>query len=146
MTPSRVGTDVPEANAMADTLQEIWDETKAVLKLAKERMRGRDPGEVPITFEVGEQVWLDSQNLRLKTNSPKLTDRRLGPFKVVEKLSDRAYRLQLPENLKIHNVFYVSLLSKVLEDPNRLIVREPGPLEVEGEEVYEVEEIIDSER
>jgi hypothetical protein len=69
----------------------------------------------------------------------------MGPFQIVEKLSDRAYRLQLPENLKIHDVFYVGLLSKVKEDEARPILREPGPLEIEGEEEYEVEEIVDSE-
>jgi hypothetical protein len=119
MTPSKLWTEVPEANDMADTLQEIWEETAVALRLAKERMTGREPGEVPETFDVGEKVWLDSCNLRLKTNSPKLTDRRLGPFKVVEKLSDRAYILQLPENLRIHNVFYIGLLSKVKEDKTR---------------------------
>jgi hypothetical protein len=146
MTPSKVQTEVPEANSMANKPQEIWDETSAALKLAKERMAGREPGEIPNSFEVGEKVWLDSRNLRLKTNSPKLTDRRLGPFEVTEKLSERAYHLKLPENLKIHDVFYVGLLSKVNEDPARPITQEPGPLVVEGEEEYKVEEIIDSER
>jgi hypothetical protein len=42
-------------------------------------------------------------------------------------------------------VFYVGLLSKVKEDKSRLIIREPGPLEIKGEEEYEVEEIVDSE-
>jgi hypothetical protein len=74
ITPSKVTTEVPEANSMADTLQGIWDETSAVLKQAKERMAGREPGEVPETFNIGEKVWLDSHNLQLKTNSPKLTD------------------------------------------------------------------------
>jgi hypothetical protein len=54
--------------------------------------------------------------------------------------------LDLPENLKIHNVFYVGRLSMVKEDDARPILREPGPLEVEGEEEYEVEEIVDSEQ
>jgi hypothetical protein len=146
MTLSKVVTEVPEANNMADTLQEIWEETSTALRLAKERMTGREPGEVLEEFEIGEKVWLNSCNLQLKTNSPKLTDRRLGPFKIVEKLSDRAYCLQLPDNLKIHNMFYVGLLSKVREDEARPILREPGPLEIEGEEEYEVEEIVDSER
>jgi hypothetical protein len=146
MTPSKVVTEVPEANGMADTLQEIWEETSVALRLAKERMAGREPGEVPETFKIGEKVWLDSRNIQLKTNSPKLTDRRLGPFEITEKLSDRAYRLQLPENRKIHDVFYVGLLSRVKEDKSRPILREPGPLEIKGEEEYEVEEIIDSER
>jgi hypothetical protein len=146
MTPSKVVMEVLEANNMANTLQQIWDETSTALRLAKERMAGREPGEVPEEFAVGEKVWLDSRNLWLKTNSPKLTDRRLGPFEVTEKLSNRAYQLKLPENLKIHDVFYVGLLSKVKEDEVRPILVEPGPLEVEGEEEYEVEEIIDSER
>jgi hypothetical protein len=145
MTLSKVQTEVPEANNMANTLQEIWEETGAALRLAKEQMAGREPGEVPETFDMGEKVWLDSQNLKLKTNSTKLTDRHLGPFEILEKLSERAYQLDLPEHLKIHNVFYVRLLSKVKEDESRPILREPGPLEVEGEEEYEVEEIVDSE-
>jgi hypothetical protein len=63
MTPSKVVTEVPEVNSMADTLQEIWEETNAALRLAKERMAGRNPGEVPEVFEEGERVWLDSRNL-----------------------------------------------------------------------------------
>jgi hypothetical protein len=74
MTPSKVITEVPEANHMADTLQEIWEETSVALRLAKEQMAGREPGEVPEVFEIGEKVWLDSRNLQLGTNSPKLTD------------------------------------------------------------------------
>jgi hypothetical protein len=74
MTPSKIVTEVLEANDMVNTLQRIWDETSAALKMAKERMTGREPGEVPNNFEVGEKVWLNSHNLRLKTNSPKLTD------------------------------------------------------------------------
>jgi hypothetical protein len=60
MTPSRIQMEVPEANNMANTLQEIWEETKAALRLAKERMTGREQGEVPESFEPGEKVWLDS--------------------------------------------------------------------------------------
>jgi hypothetical protein len=123
MTPSKVVTEVLEANSTADTLQEIWDETKAALNLAKERMAGREPEGVTITFEVGERVWLDSQNLRLKTNSPKLTDCHLGPFEISEKLSERAYHLKLPENLKIHNVFYVDMSAGNLGENLQLAAR-----------------------
>jgi hypothetical protein len=35
MIPSKVQTEVPEANSMADTLQVIWQETGAALRLAK---------------------------------------------------------------------------------------------------------------
>jgi transposase InsO family protein len=60
MTLSKVVTEVPEVNNMANTLQEIWEETSTALRLAKERVAGREPGEVPEKFEIGEKVWLDS--------------------------------------------------------------------------------------
>jgi hypothetical protein len=41
MSPSKFRTEVPEANNMADTLQEIWEETAMALRLAKERMGGK---------------------------------------------------------------------------------------------------------
>jgi hypothetical protein len=41
----------------------MWEETKAALKVAKEKMAGRDLDEVPESFEEGERVWLDSWNL-----------------------------------------------------------------------------------
>jgi hypothetical protein len=72
--------------------------------------------EVPITFDGGELAWLDARNVNLKTKSPKLTDQQLGPFKITEKISDNADRLELPETMKVHNVFYVGLLSKVKKD------------------------------
>ncbi|EUC58874.1 Transposon Tf2-1 polyprotein [Rhizoctonia solani AG-3 Rhs1AP] len=70
------------------------------------------PEEPPINFEVGERAWLDAKNINLKTTSSKLNDRRLGPFKVIEKISDLAYRLELPESMKVHNVFYLGLTLK----------------------------------
>jgi hypothetical protein len=84
MVLSKVVTQVPEADSMADSLQEIWEETQAALKLAKERMAGREPGEVPKSFKIREKVWLDRRNLQLKTNSLKLTDCCLGLFEVTE--------------------------------------------------------------
>jgi hypothetical protein len=36
MMPSKIATDIPETNTMADTLQETWSETKVALNLAKE--------------------------------------------------------------------------------------------------------------
>ncbi|KDN48837.1 hypothetical protein RSAG8_02824, partial [Rhizoctonia solani AG-8 WAC10335] len=101
-------------------------------------------GKVPISFEVGERVWLDAKNIKQKTKSTKMNDHHLGPFTIVEKISKRAYHLELPESLKIHDIFYIGLLSKVKEDPTRPSKEKPPPIIIEGEEEYEVKAILDS--
>ncbi|KAF8750262.1 Chromo (CHRromatin Organization MOdifier) domain [Rhizoctonia solani] len=90
LTPSNVPTDVPEANDLAQTMENQWKEVESALRQSKSRMTAGEEGS-PLTFELGEEAWLDAKNINLKTLSPKLTEQRLGPFKVIEKISDRAY-------------------------------------------------------
>ncbi|KAF8751546.1 hypothetical protein RHS01_08515 [Rhizoctonia solani] len=142
MNPSNVPANVPEADAVADTLAREWKEAESALQMSKERMT-RSQGVIP-EFALGEKVWLDGKNVDLRTNSNKLDPKRLGPFKVIEKISSHAYRLELPETLKIHDVFYVGLLSKSHESPSQPFPEQPPPETIEGEEEYEVEQIIDS--
>jgi hypothetical protein len=49
-------------------------------------------------------------NIRTKRKSSKLDCVHLGPFKVTDKLGNDNYRLQLPERMKIHPEFHISLL------------------------------------
>ncbi|KAF8761059.1 hypothetical protein RHS01_00629 [Rhizoctonia solani] len=144
MNPSNVPANVPEADQVADTLAQEWKEAESALRLTKERMT-RTTGTLP-EYSIGERVWLDGKNIELRTNSNKLDPKRLGPFKVTKKVSSHAYRLELPETLKIHDVFYVGLLSKAHESPSQPFPSRPPPETIEGEEEYEVEQIIDSKR
>ncbi|QRW20759.1 Retrotransposable element Tf2 protein [Rhizoctonia solani] len=142
MNPSNVPANVPEADQVANTLAREWQEAESSLRMTKERMAGTK-GVVP-EYSVGEKVWLDGKNVELRTNSNKLDPKQLGPFKVTEKISSHTYRLKLPETLKIHDVFYVGLLSKTHESPSQPFPDRPPPETIEGEEEYEVEQIIDS--
>ncbi|QRW26588.1 Retrotransposable element Tf2 protein [Rhizoctonia solani] len=130
MNPSNVPANVPEADAVADTLAREWKEAEAALRMSKERM-SRNQGIVP-EYSIGKRVWLDGKNVELRTNSNKLDPKQLGPFKVIEKISSHAYRLELPESLKIHNVFYVGLLSRSHKSPSQPFPERPPPETIEG--------------
>ncbi|QRW19741.1 Retrotransposable element Tf2 protein [Rhizoctonia solani] len=144
LTPSNVPTDVPKANKLAQTMEAQWKEVEAALWQSKIKMTAGEEGS-PTIFEIGEEVWLDAKNVNLKTLSPKLMEQCLGPFKVIEKIFNQAYRLELPPTMCIHNVFYVGLLSKVKRDDKCTFESQPPPITVDGEEEYEVEGIMDME-
>jgi len=55
----------------------------------------------------------------------KLSPRFIGPFQILEKVGETAYRLALPPELeRVHNVFHVSMLRKYTGDPNQVIRHE----------------------
>ncbi|CEL54195.1 hypothetical protein RSOLAG1IB_11593 [Rhizoctonia solani AG-1 IB] len=144
LTPSKIARNVPEADDLTNAMQHQWEEVAAALRQSKQKLTEGQETEVPISFEIGEEAWLDAKNINLKTKSDKLTERRLGPFKVSEKISDRAYRLELPKTMRVHDVFYVGLLLKVKRNELQAWENRPPPITVDGEEEYKVEGIMDS--
>ncbi|KAF8680960.1 hypothetical protein RHS04_02922 [Rhizoctonia solani] len=142
MNLSNVPANVPEANLVANTLAQEWKEAESALRMTKEKMV-KEKGTIP-EYSVGKKVWLDGKNVALRTNSNKLDPKQLGPFEVMERISSHAYCLKLPESLKIHNVFYMGLLSKSHKSPGQPFPEQPPPETIEGEEEYKVEQIIDS--
>src|ERR1700679_3973355 len=83
------------------------------------------------------------KNINQAWPSKKLSDRFLGPFKVVEPVGPQAYRLKLLKTMKIHPVFHVLLLEpyhrREGEDPSR----DKPLILVDDEEEYEVEQVLD---
>ena len=117
------------------------EEALAAHELARTRMANRKQSTFT-PFTVGQKVWLDTRNL--KTNHhKKMSPKREGPFEIDEVLGPITYRLKLPSTWKIHNVFHATLLRPYIE--NEIYGNNyPRPLPelLEGEEVYQVENIL----
>lgn len=75
--------------------------------------------------------------------SASISPRQLGPFKILAKIGDLDYKLELPNWLKIHPVFHVNKLSP-WHDQGVKKPAPPKPVKVAGEERYVVEKVIDS--
>ena len=73
---------------------------------------------------------------------PKLSMRYYGPFQILEKMSEVAYRLKLPEHWKIHNAFHVSLLRPYSGDVPEDLVEEHQPEVEELDEILVPEQIV----
>jgi len=67
-----------------------------------------------MSHKVGDQVWLATKNLPLKLGTRKLAAIWAGPFEVTGIIGPVAYKLKLPVDWKIHDVFHVSQLKAVV--------------------------------
>ena len=144
-----LSTAVPTANERREELRRAREDATAALALTAERMKeyyNRYVQDAP-EFKEGQKVWLNTRNFRIPRVSRKLVDRYAGPYPVKRKVGNLAYELKLPKDLTMHPVFHVSLLlpHKESELPGRH-PPEPAPIEVEGEEEYEVEAVLESRR
>jgi len=75
----------------------------------------------------------------------KLDYKKIGLFKILAKIGESAYKLDLPPWMRIHNIFHIALLELYHDDGFPSQRRQPPPpIIVEGEPEYELEEIIDS--
>ena len=96
-------------------------------------------------FKEGDMVMLDSRHIQTKRPSKKLDHKKMGLFRIEKAIGNRAFRLELPPQMKVHPVYHIGLLEcyRDSKDPIRKqIVLEVE--EIEGEINWEVKEIVES--
>jgi hypothetical protein len=138
---------VEAADDFAKRMKKVHEETASALERAANEMKkyaDRNKTDAP-EYKEGDLVWLEASDIKQNRPSKKLSDKRLGPYKIVRQLNRNAYALELPANFRIHNSFHVSKLHRYNRPtiPNQKPTP-PLPVEVEGEEEYEIEKILDS--
>jgi hypothetical protein len=78
--------------------------------------RGMINGHTPLVFQPGDRVWLSLDKHRFRGQHHKLHPLRYGPYTMLERIGENAYRLDLPPQLGIHDVLNVNNL-KLFEPP-----------------------------
>ena len=56
------------------------------------------------SFQVGDQVWLYIRKNRMQGEGKKLKPIRYGPFRILEKIGENAFHLDLPAYMHIYSV------------------------------------------
>jgi transposase InsO family protein len=129
--------------------QQVLQILKDNLTMAQNRMKQQaDQHRSERSFEVGDWVFLRLQpykqmSLKQAKKDNKLSPKYYGPYKVLQKIGTMAYKLELPASSRVHPVFHVSCLKKVIGDkiPIQTILPE---LDEEGKIILEPEAITDT--
>lgn len=141
------GTTVNSARQARDWLKRLTEATELAQACMAESQetqekhanRHRQAAEV---YKVGDKVWLRMRNIKTTRPTKKL-DWLALPYKVLEVIGTHAVRLDVPRGL--HDVLHVDLLRRRTDDrlPSQTTdAWEPPALEVDGNEEFEVEEIV----
>ncbi|GKE24361.1 putative reverse transcriptase domain-containing protein, partial [Tanacetum coccineum] len=112
-------TEVGEAQILSPEL--IQETTERIVQIKQRMQAARDRQKSyanlkrkPMEFQVGDKVMLKVVRFGKRG---KLNPRYVGPFKVLRKVGEVAYKLELPEELsRVHNTFHVSNLKKCYAD------------------------------
>jgi hypothetical protein len=129
----------PSPQPTADSYLARLKDTHALLRANLEKAKAEQAAGVnahrrDATFEVGDQVRLDTEHLQLADQPcPKFRDRFVGPFTVAEVISPVVYRLHLPAAMRrVHPTFHITRLQRwtanpATEFPGRVVPDRPLP-------------------
>ncbi|WMV40704.1 hypothetical protein MTR67_034089 [Solanum verrucosum] len=79
----------------------------------------------PLEFEVDDWVYLKVSPMKGAMRfgkKGKLSPRYIGPYRIVKRISNVAYELDLPQELAtVHPVFHISMLKKCMGNPSLIV-------------------------
>ena len=91
----------------------------------------------PHTYKTGDRFWLSrrlfSDAYARAEASRKLTAQPFGLFTIERLVGRKKVKLAIPNGLKLHDVFHVTLTRPVVEQPPDIARRQPPPPEPVGQ-------------
>jgi transposase InsO family protein len=135
--------NIDDARTYARRNREALEYARNAIQKSQERIsKAVNKHRRPIDFDVGDYVWLDMRHLPTQRPSRKLDYPTNGRFKVLEKIG-HSYRLELPDTMRIHDVFPADKLHKAADDPLPGQYNEPPPpINITGDDEYEVDKVL----
>ena len=122
--------EVGEARLLGpDLVRATAEKVKVIrerMKAAQDRQKSQaDAKRQDREFSIGEHVFLKVspwRGVKRFGKRGKLSPRFVGPFEILDRVGNLAYRVALPPDWEqMHNVFHVSLLRRYVRDPSHVI-------------------------
>ena len=132
-TTERIHSDARER---ADFIRKLHETTKANIESMNEKYRiAGSKGRKEIKLEPGDLVWLHLRKDRFpELRKSKLMPRAAGPYKIIEKINDNAYKLELPPEFRVSPTFNIADLKPYLGEEDELESRTTPIQEGEDDE------------
>lgn len=150
LTPSALSIGYEGATPAAYKFVKGWQEQADLArycleKAAKRHKKWADKGRRDVVFSVGDKVLVRLHKfLKNRGKHQGLVRRYEGPFSVVRRVGEVAYKLDIPKKLRCHPVFHVSMLKPFHEDgddPSRGKSKR-APIGVRASYDQEVQEVL----
>jgi hypothetical protein len=102
-----------DASKRADLVKKIHEQARTnIEKMTKTYEKQANKGRKKIVLEPGQLVWIHLRKERFpELRRSKLQPRADGPFKVLRRVNDNAYEIDLPSNYGVSTTFNVADLS-----------------------------------